>query len=171
MSKGTAPKRSKVTKKPSNIESRLATIEKKQIKKKAALLEALGRIPVVEAATKRVGVPRSTYYRWIREDKKFRKQVMESQQMGLEHFNDLAETKLLQKVSEGEMNAVKFWLRHNSKRYGAKEILEVIIRADQEEPDDALREEIAQRVRMWKKRVTRVHISGSDPAKKKTKKQ
>lgn len=89
-----------------------------RIKKK--LLEELEKIPIVQYACQKVGISRSTYYRWIEDDKKFSSDADDAQQKGVEIINDMAESKIINKVQEGQFTAITFWLKHNHSRYRSK---------------------------------------------------
>jgi hypothetical protein len=89
----------------------------KQARAKARILEQLEKIPIIELACKKAGIPRSTYYRWVNEDPKFKDDVEEAQNRGYLSINDVAESKLIQKINDGEYKAVIYWLESNHKRY------------------------------------------------------
>lgn len=95
-------------------------IKDRQVKEKAALLEQLEKIPIVQIACAKAGVARTTYYRWLNEDKNFHRRVEESKQPGIDSINDLAESAIIKKVQEGDISAAKYWLSHNHPNYHVK---------------------------------------------------
>lgn len=60
----------------------------------------------ITAACRASGLSRSAYYRYMQTNKKFRKAIEELNQS----FIELAESKLYQKVLEGDLKAIKFFL-------------------------------------------------------------
>lgn len=86
-------------------------------KQKRLLLNELKDNPIVERACKRVGIARSTFYRWSGVDQEFKAAAQDAQKIGRDRMNDFAESKLIENVNDGEMQAIRFWLTFNSKRY------------------------------------------------------
>lgn len=89
-----------------------------QKRKKAKVLEALSEMPIVEAACKKAGVSRASYYRWLKEDDDFRRDVERAIHEGDDRINGLAESKVVSKIQDGDMRAIVFWLNNRSPRYG-----------------------------------------------------
>lgn len=85
-------------------------------KNKELLLEQLKKTPIVQVACGKANIGRATYYRWRNEDKEFAANADASLQEGLSLMNDLAESKLLTAVNEGNLTGIMFWLknRHNA---------------------------------------------------------
>ena len=100
-------------------------IEKKQQKqhiKKEAFLEALEKsMGIVSQATKKVGIDRTTPYRWMKEDSEFEDKVMEIQNV----VGDFAETKLYELVNDGVPSAVIFLCKTKFKNRGYIERQEI----------------------------------------------
>ena len=100
-------------------------IEKKQQKqhiKKEAFLEALEKsMGIVSQATKKVGIDRTTPYRWMKEDEVFEDKVMEIQNV----VGDFAETKLYELVNDGVPSAVIFLCKTKFKNRGYVERQEI----------------------------------------------
>jgi len=90
----------------------LAT-KKKLIKE----LESNGNVYV--SCTK-IGINRSTYYRWLGSDKVFQKLSKRALQMGRKNMCDIAEYSLMKNIKEGKMDAIKHFLSHNDPRYKPK---------------------------------------------------
>ena len=76
-----------------------------------ALEKALG---VVTMACKSSGVPRSTYYKWLKEDEEFAKNVKEIENVAL----DFAESQLHQQIKGGNSGATIFYLKTKGKKRG-----------------------------------------------------
>jgi ACT domain-containing protein len=75
----------------------------------------------------KVGINRSTFYRWKDSDKDFRKHADRSISQGRENISDIAEYSLVQNVKEKKMDAIKYVLSHNSPRYRQKPTSNVVI--------------------------------------------
>lgn len=89
----------------------------KKFRKQKPLLEQLRSVPNVSVACERVGIARNTFYTWIKEDPEFRKEVEEALERGVDSVNDLAESKLIAHINNGNMRAIKYWLDNNKKSY------------------------------------------------------
>jgi hypothetical protein len=108
-------------------------------KNKELLLEQLKKTPIIHLACERTGVGRASFYRWKNEDPIFAKQADEALAEGVMLMNDLAESKLLSSVKEGNLTGILFWLRNRHDAYktrveissGQKD--EVVITDEQEE--------------------------------------
>ncbi len=96
------------------------TVEKRQVKFKKALIEALKEMPIIEVAVKRSGISRDTYYRWRRSDKDFLKQSEEAISQGIDFINDMSESQLITLIKEKKMPAITLWLKHNHPKYTNK---------------------------------------------------
>lgn len=81
------------------------------------LLTELERTGIPLTACSKVGVARSTYYRWRQESITFKLRADEAIQIGRENITDLAESKLVKNISDGNQRAIEFQLRHNDSRY------------------------------------------------------
>lgn len=89
----------------------------KQTRAKKKILEQLEKIPIIEIALQKACVPRSTYYRWVNDDPNFGDDAKGSRNKGYLLINDIAESKLIQKIYDGDWKAVSYWLESNHKRY------------------------------------------------------
>ena len=83
--------------------------------KKEAILQALeNSLGVVTIACKQADVPRSTYYKWLKEDTDFAKAVKEIENIAL----DFAESQLHAQIKEGSTSATIFYLKTKGKKRG-----------------------------------------------------
>lgn len=80
------------------------------------LLE-LEKMPIVAVACKKSGLCRATLYRWCLESKSFSKQVKDAIAKGVSLINDLAESKLINGIEDGEFNNIKYWLNNRHPDY------------------------------------------------------
>ena len=81
---------------------------RKNLTKKKRVIKELLLVPIVQLACKHAGVSRATYYRWLKEDPKFALECEDALGKGIQSINDLAESKLIHKVNEGDMRAISF---------------------------------------------------------------
>lgn len=84
---------------------------------KDAIIDCLQKSPFIESACKKVGIARSTYYEWIKADKEFAAAAEEAMQVSRATTNDIVESALLGKVTEGHFGSMKFYLEHNHSNY------------------------------------------------------
>lgn len=87
---------------------------------KKLLLQHIEKTPIVEVVCQKVGIGRTTLYRWLHEDESFAKEYSEAFGTGVDLISDLAESKLIGKIQEGDMTAVKLWLGTHRKDFASK---------------------------------------------------
>ena len=95
---------------------------KKQHTKKAILTALEKSLGVVTTACKQVGINRTTYYKYLKEDKEFAKQVKDIENIAL----DFAESQLHKQISEGNTTATIFLLKTKGKSRGYVERSEIV---------------------------------------------
>lgn len=96
--------------------------------KKEAMLKALeNSLGVVTVACKSAEVPRSTYYKWLAEDKEFAKAVKEIENIAL----DFGESQLHKQIGDGNTSATIFFLKTKGKKRGYIERSEIDLTADE----------------------------------------
>jgi len=89
---------------------------------KKALLEALEKsLGVVTSACKTVGVGRTTFYQWLKDDEEFAEAVRDIENIAL----DFAESQLHQQISGGNSTATIFYLKTKGKKRGYIERQEI----------------------------------------------
>lgn len=88
------------------------------------IIQHLQANPIVQIACERAGVPRSTYFRWRANDLVFARAADHAQEASRFLGNDVAESRLMQAVKNGEPWAIRFWLQYNHPRYARKDIHE-----------------------------------------------
>lgn len=98
---------------------RQSTVRRNTAEKKV-LLEQLRKIPIIQIACERSDIGRTTYYRWRREDEKFRKAADEAMLDGEEMINDLSESQLITLIKEKNFSAIQLWLRQHHPKYRTK---------------------------------------------------
>lgn len=108
-------------KKKSAAKKRADTIAKRQQQLKEKVLKELEQIPIIEVAAKKAGASASTYYRWINEDYVFAQAARESLTSGLQHINDVAESKVVTGIYNGDKTFIIFWLKNRHQNYADKQ--------------------------------------------------
>ena len=90
--------------------------------KKESLLKALEQsLGVVTVACKKADIPRSTYYKWLKEDEAFAMEVEDIDNVAL----DFAESQLHKQISENSTAATIFYLKTKGKKRGYVERQEI----------------------------------------------
>jgi len=89
---------------------------------KKAILEALEQsLGVVTTACKKVGIGRTTFYQWLKDDEEFAKQVDDISNITL----DFAESQLHKQIKDGNTSATIFYLKTKGKKRGYIERQEI----------------------------------------------
>lgn len=102
----------------------------KTIQKKA-MIEALEKsLGVVTTACKKVGIDRTTHYRWMREDEQYKTDVEATKDITL----DFAESQLHKQIQDGNTTATIFYLKTQGKKRGYVEGQELTINTGNEKP-------------------------------------
>lgn len=95
----------------------------KSEKTKQLILDQLRRLPIIQAVCERVGVSRSTLYRWRDESVEFRNNLEEAIADGEALINDLTESQLISLIKDKNYSAISFWLRRRHPKF--KDRLEI----------------------------------------------
>lgn len=90
---------------------------------KEKILEELRKVPIMAYAIKKYGVGRTTFYKWIKDDKKLSEDVKIALRTGMENLNDFCESKLIKKIQEENLQAIIFWLKHHVREYKQKSFI------------------------------------------------
>lgn len=86
-------------------------VENRIGEQKQQVLEILTKLPVIQAAVKRAGISRATFYRWREEDQAFNESVVNAVREGSISVNEWAQSKLIEEISKSNMTAIIFWLK------------------------------------------------------------
>lgn len=82
---------------------------------KKAMLEALEQsLGVVTTACKKVGVGRTTFYGWLKDDEEFARQVNDIENIAV----DFAESQLHKQMKDGSTAATIFYLKTKGRKRG-----------------------------------------------------
>lgn len=115
---------------------------------KKRLLAHLEKTPIVEAACKKAGLPRSTYYRWRKEDQVFADRCDETIDLSVGRINDLAESQLINAIKNQNMTAITFWLKHHHGKYRNRLEIDARIQAVQQELTTEQAEAVARALQL-----------------------
>ncbi len=108
-------------------------MSRSQANDKAKLLEQLAKTPIIQVACERTGVPRPTYYRWVKSDKKFAEACVDAIEQSTGMVNDMAESQLVKAIREQNLSAIIFWLKHHHRAYRTKVELDARVKNVQQE--------------------------------------
>jgi predicted DNA-binding transcriptional regulator AlpA len=98
------------------------------IKKKAIIEALIKSLGVVSTACKIVGIGRTTFYDWLKDDKDFKKEVEDIQNVAL----DFAESELFKQIQNGNTSATIFYLKTKGKKRGYYEKQQLDMTTDDE---------------------------------------
>jgi len=118
-------------------------LKNKQSKRKDLIIENLKKVPIIQFACERAGVSRATFYRWRKEDQKFAEIVDEALFSGASLINDMAESKLIAAIKEGNMTGIIYWLKHRHPAYTTR--VELAMQKQRSEELTPEQEEIVQK--------------------------
>ena len=89
---------------------------------KKAIIEALEKsLGVVTTACKIVGIDRTTFYRYLKDDAAFAKEVQDIENIAI----DFVESQLFKQIKEGNTTATIFYLKTKAKKRGYVERQEI----------------------------------------------
>lgn len=86
-------------------------------KNKQLLIDQLRKTPIILVVCEKTGISRATFYRWYKDDEKFRELVQEALDEGKKLINDMAESQLISLVKDKNFPAISYWLKHNHPDY------------------------------------------------------
>lgn len=89
----------------------------RQTQQKADFIERFKKTPIIQMVCEKVGIGRTTFYRWIKEDATFYQQYLEAETEGREFMGDAMESRLIQEANNGNLGAIIFYLKNNHPRY------------------------------------------------------
>lgn len=89
----------------------------KRDRTKDLVLEQLRRVPIIQVAAEKVGVSRTTIYRWRDESEQYRKDLEVALAEGEALINDLGESQLLTLMKDRHWPSIQFWLRHRNPKF------------------------------------------------------
>lgn len=97
------------------------------------VLEQLRKMPIIQVVAEKVGVSRSTIYRWKDESKQFHKDFDEAFAEGEDLINDMGESQLLLLMKDKHWPSIAFWLRHRNPKFRNRVEITANLQTPQEE--------------------------------------
>lgn len=85
----------------------------------SVFLEQLRKTPIVQVVCEKIGVVRSTVYRW-KKDPKFAKAFEEALAEGEAFITDISESQLISLIKDKNFPAIQMWLKNHHPKYGDK---------------------------------------------------
>lgn len=102
---------------------------------KRVFLESVAKMGIVEIACQKTGISRATFNRWKADDVEFRRQVMDAMNKGSEIMDDVVESKFIQLIQQGEIQAILFYLKYRHHKYNARGAIQKML---MDQADDEL---------------------------------
>lgn len=90
---------------------------RKSKKLQKQIIAELENLPNKSYVCQKLGISRQTLYRWLSDDHDFSSDVDVAIRIGNESMCDLAESKIIEKVKEGDFRAAKYILDNKHKDY------------------------------------------------------
>lgn len=115
----------------------------KKDKKRNEFLAELRKIPIIQVACEKVGLSRTSIYRWKDDDPEFKKEMEQAMADGEAYVNDMSESQLLTLIKEKDWSAISFWLRHHHNAYKNK--IEITTKNDLDETLSPEQEELVRK--------------------------
>lgn len=84
---------------------------------KNSFIKELQKFPIVGDVCRKLEIGRATYYRWRIKDPEFAAQCDEALRQSTDAVSDLAESRLVTAIGEGDMKAITFWLTRRNRNY------------------------------------------------------
>lgn len=112
---------------------------------KRVFLESVAKMGIVEIACQKTGISRATFNRWKADDIEFRRQVMDAMSKGSEIMDDIVESKFLQLIQQGEIQAILFYLKFRHPKYSARGAIQKML-MDQVDDESLVTEDEQKRI-------------------------
>ncbi len=85
------------------------------------LTKELEKNYLLQGACNKLGLTRSTVYRWMQENEEFAVKLRTAQAIGRRSMSDYVESKLLKNIGDHNQRAIEFWLKCNNEHYRSNE--------------------------------------------------
>ncbi len=121
-----------------------AKVVKRIAEQKLQIIDVLLKMPVIQVAVKRVGISRATYYRWCEEDREFDRVATEAIREGSMVINELAQSKIIEQMSTGNMTAAIFWLKSRDPKFSDRRTIVNEFKVQSKHPE--VTEEVKQKI-------------------------
>lgn len=87
----------------------------------AQVLEEIRKTPNVRHVCSKLGISRSTLYRWRYHHHTFNKAFTSALDFGRDNISDAAEAVIISGIQNGNPKDARYWLAHNHPRYSSKQ--------------------------------------------------
>ena len=88
----------------------------KEYQKEDVVLEIKNEL-TIKAVCKKLGLSRQTVYRWQKEDKTFKSDLLKARKEAIDDLNDECENRVISKIMADDSNMIKFWLKYHHEDY------------------------------------------------------
>ena len=133
------------------------------------VLEQLRKVPIIQVAAEKVGVSRSTIYRWKSQSEQFCRDLDKALAEGEDLINDMGESQLLTLMKDKHWPSIAFWLRHRNPKFRDRVEVTANLQTPQEElspeQQDIVREAL-RLARLTTNKVTDDQEQSSDDTKR-----
>ncbi|MCX6741155.1 MAG: hypothetical protein NTY61_02030 [Candidatus Parcubacteria bacterium] len=92
----------------------------KSSKEKRLLLEQLKKMPIIQIASERAHIARSSFYRWKKQSKEFARAIDEAIVEGETLITEMTESQLIGLIKDKNFPAIQLWLKAHHPKYGNK---------------------------------------------------
>jgi len=89
----------------------------KKDRTKTLFIEQIRKMPIIQVACEKLGIARSSVYRWRDEDEEFAKELEEALTEGETLINEMTESRLISLIRDKNWQAISFWLRKRSPKF------------------------------------------------------
>lgn len=112
---------------------------------KEKIISLLEKNPIIGFACKKIDISRSTFYRWQKEDPKFKELSQKAILNGKFEINDFAESQLVNLIKEKNVSAIIYWLKNNDPNYSEKNrIIKIVYDQLSPEQGEIIKQAISQ---------------------------
>lgn len=111
-------------------------------------LEHLRKVPIIQVAAEKLGISRSTVYRWKEGDAQFTKDLDTALNEGEAYLNDMAESQLLTLMKDKHWPSIKFWLEHRNPKFRNRLDITASLQTPQEELSSEQQEVVREALRL-----------------------
>ena len=89
----------------------------KKDRTKTLFIEQIRKMPIIQVACEKLGIARSSVYRWRENDEEFAKELEEALTEGETLINEMTESRLISLIRDKNWQAISFWLRKRSPKF------------------------------------------------------
>lgn len=120
----------------------------KRDRTKDLVLEQLRRVPIIQVAAEKIGISRTTIYRWKNESEQFCKDLELALAEGEALMNDMAESQLLTLMRDKHWPSIRFWLERRNPKFRHHVEITANLQTPQEELSPEQQEIVREALRL-----------------------